>query len=254
MGRRDGGPSWKTDRVSSPRVSLVLNAGRTVFNTLRKRQVPADATSMTGIVREGPLHFSREQAARFSSFVGWTADGLAPTFPYALLTHLHFALVNDARFPFPPLGLIHKKETVELLAPLTPGVWSMRCVLSSVAAVERGFELAITSELTVDGRLSWRSTTLAFKRTKAGAAGPSKPRPRVRRALEQRRPDSHERLVGAADGPSRRVDARHVVGGAGALGARLDAKDGGVQVSLTRLPARDRRVSTHRRRLRAVFG
>ena len=163
--------------MNSPRASLLLDAGRTVFNTALKRRVPHDATSAAGIVREGPLHFSAELAARFSSFVEWRGNDLAPTFPYALLTHLHFSLVNDARFPFPPLGLIHKKETIEVLAPLRPGAWSMRCVLSSIAAVERGFEVSITSELTVDTVLAWRSTTLAFKRTKATPGGAPKPRP-----------------------------------------------------------------------------
>ena len=188
-----------------------MDAGRTVVNTALKRRVPADATTVAGIVREGPLHFSRELAARFSSFVGWTGDGLAPTFPYALLTHLHFSLVNDARFPFPPLGLIHKKETIELLAPLTPGAWSMRCVLTSITAVERGFELAITSELRVDGAPAWRSTTLAFKRTTT-ASGPSKPRPpppNLEGAQRWALPDGHGRAYAAL---SNNVDPIHMSG------------------------------------------
>ncbi len=197
--------------MSSPRVSLVLNAGRTVFNTALKRRVPADATTITGIVREGPLHFTPDEAARFSSFVGWTADGLAPTFPYALLTHLHFSLVNDARFPFPPLGLIHKKETIELLAPLTPGAWSMRCVLTSITAVERGFELSITSELRVDGALTWRSTTLAFKRTTTTerASKPRPPPPNLEGAERWVLPDGHGRAYAAL---SNNVDPIHMSG------------------------------------------
>lgn len=198
--------------MNAPRLSLVLDAGRTVVNTVLKRRVPADAMAISGIVREGPLRVSRELAARFSGFVGWTRDGLAPTLPYALLTHLHFSLVNDARFPFPPLGLIHKRETIELLAPLEPGVWTMRCVLSSIAAVERGFELAITSELTVDGRLTWRSTTLAFKRTKTTASGPSKPRPpppNLEGAERWVLPDGHGRAYAAL---SNNVDPIHMSG------------------------------------------
>lgn len=196
--------------MTSPRVSLVLDAGRTVFNTALKRRVPADATSTTGLLREGPLSFSAEQAARFSNFVGWTGVDLAPTFPYALLTHLHFSLVNDARFPFPPLGLIHKKETLDLLAPLKPGAWSMRCVLSSIAAVERGFEVAITSELSIDGVASWRSTTLAFKRTKSTPGGPSKPRPpppNLDGAARWSLPDGHGRAYAAL---SNNVDPIHM--------------------------------------------
>ncbi|MDP3501109.1 MAG: MaoC/PaaZ C-terminal domain-containing protein [Myxococcales bacterium] len=198
--------------MKAPRLWLVLDAGRTVFNTVLKRRVPADATSTTGIAREGPLHVSRELAARFSSFVGWTGDGLAPTFPYALLTHLHFSLVNDARFPFPPLGLIHKKETIELLAPLEPGVWTMRCVLTSINEVERGFELTITSELSVDGAPTWKSTTLAFKRTKSSSAGNSKPRPpppSLQGAERWALPDGHGRAYAAL---SNNVDPIHMSG------------------------------------------
>ncbi len=196
--------------MSSPRVSLVLDAGRTVLNTALKRRVPADATSTTGIVRAGPLRFSAELAAGFSRFVGWTGADLAPTFPYALLTHLHFSLVNDARFPFPPLGLIHKKETIDLLAPLKRGAWSMRCVLSSIAAVERGFEVSITSELTIDGGLAWRSTTLAFKRTKTTSGGAPKPRPappNLEGAQRWSLPDGHGRAFAAL---SNNVDPIHM--------------------------------------------
>lgn len=164
--------------VSSPRLSLLLDAGSALINTARKRRTPDDATAVSGIVREGPLRGGREQAARFAAFVGWTGDGLPPTWPYALLTHLHFSLVNDARFPFPPLGLIHKRETIEVFTPLAPGAWRMRCELRSITEVERGHELSITSELSVDGALVWRSTTLAFRRSPSPvAAAPPKTRP-----------------------------------------------------------------------------
>ncbi len=161
----------------SARLSLALSGARTVVNSLSKQRTPADASSVRGIVREGALGLTGAHAARFADFVAWKQPGLAPTLPYALLTHLHFSLVNDARFPFPPLGLIHKTETIEVLAPLRLGAWRMRCELSSITAVERGFELSIVSELTIDGLLSWRSTTLAFRRTRSGQRTGGKPRP-----------------------------------------------------------------------------
>jgi acyl dehydratase len=198
--------------VTSPRVSLVLDATRTVFNTAIKRRTLGEVASVTGIVREGPLRFSNALAARFSSFVGWSGADLAPTFPYALLTHLHFSLVNDAHFPFPPLGLIHKKETINLFEPLKPGKWVMRCVLSSITAVERGFEVAITSDLSVDGVRVWRSTTLALKRTKTTAGPPAKerpPPPNLEGAERWSLPDGHGRAYAAL---SNNIDPIHMSG------------------------------------------
>ena len=57
--------------MSSPRVSLVLDAARTVFNTARKRRVPADMVILsTGLE---PQPDATEVSRLFG--VGWSSNG-----------------------------------------------------------------------------------------------------------------------------------------------------------------------------------
>ena len=112
--------------------------------------------------------FSPKELDQFRRITHWECEEIPPTFPYALLTHLHFSLVNDKNFPFSPFGLIHKRESIECFSPLIPGKWSMTCRIDSFRKVERGFEMDIISELTIDDKLVWRSISIAFKKTQSG--------------------------------------------------------------------------------------
>jgi len=112
------------------------------------------------------IDFSSRQIEKYHQIIHWDHLELSPTFPYTLMTHLQFTLVNHRDFPFPPFGLIHKSESIEILEQLTIGKWEMTCSLEKIERVERGYEVELMSELLINGKVVWRSKTLALKKMK----------------------------------------------------------------------------------------
>lgn len=151
----------------SAKLSILKNFSKSLFN-LKKDSHHFNFSSPKPIKRSGELTFTDKELKHFRQMIHWERMEVPPTFPYALLTHLHFSLVNDQDFPFSPFGLIHKKECIECFEPLVPGQWNMACRLDAYRKVDRGFEMDIVSELTVDGKLMWKSTTTAFKKMESG--------------------------------------------------------------------------------------
>jgi hypothetical protein len=151
----------------SAKFILLQNFCKSVFN-LKKSGKNFNFESPDSISQSAQLTFSSKEEKRFRRIVHWERQEIPPTYPYALLTHLQFALVNDKKFPFPPFGLIHKKECIECLAPLVPGIWNMTCRIDTYRQVDNGVEVEIVSELTIDNKLFWKSTSIAFKKTGSG--------------------------------------------------------------------------------------
>lgn len=120
------------------------------------------------IKRKAIVTFSEKQLKEYCAFTGYQKEGIPPTFPYALLTHLQFSMVTDRRFPFSPFGIIHKSERIETYFPLRPGRWEMSCSIPLLRKVKRGYEIEIISVLKIDGIIAWRSTTTAFKQVTKG--------------------------------------------------------------------------------------
>jgi hypothetical protein len=151
----------------SAKFSLVQNLCKSLFN-LGKKANTFNTEAPFSIKISSTLNFSLKILDQFRRITHWDGEEIPPTFPYALLTHLHFSLVNDKNFPFSPYGLIHKRESIECFSPLTFGKWYMTCRIESLRKLERGFEMDIISELIIDKKLVWRSTSTAFKKTQSG--------------------------------------------------------------------------------------
>lgn len=153
--------------MRSPKLSLLKNLAVSVFN-LNKDQKKFQLKSLPPIEVSDVLSYTEKEVKRFNQIVNWKGEQIPPTFPYALLTHLQFTLVNHKDFPFSPYGIIHKKEKIEIFAPLKSGTWQVSCKINSYRKVDRGFEMDFVSELMIDGKLFWKSTTTAFKKTESG--------------------------------------------------------------------------------------
>lgn len=152
--------------MRSPKFSLLKNLGISLFN-LKKDRKKFQLESLLPIEVQDELSYGHKELNRFNQIVNWKSELIPPTFPYALLTHLQFTIVNHKNFPFSPYGIIHKKEKIEVYSPLTSGPWGVTCKLSSYRKVDRGYEMDFVSEITINGKLCWRSTTTAFKKTES---------------------------------------------------------------------------------------
>ena len=123
--------------------------------------------SPVSISRREHLHFSSSVLKRFGNITSWTDQTIPPTFPYALSTHIHFDLVNDKSFPFSPYGLLHKKEEIKVLRTLERGAWEMHSYIQNYRHNTTGMDFDLHSDLYIDGKLSWKSKTIAYKKLKS---------------------------------------------------------------------------------------
>ena len=188
---------------------------RSLINTRKRVPEPAALAAARPVVRSGTLTPSSGHLERFCKAVQWKEKSIPPTYPYALATALQFDIVNDSEFPFSPYGILHKSEKIEVLRPLTlPQTskgWVLNCRIDRYTEVKRGYEFELKSELLIDGILSWKSTTTAFKRMKA-------PEPSERKKVEavdasSGRPWSFHSGLGRVYGVlSKNLDPIHVSG------------------------------------------
>ncbi len=112
------------------------------------------------------ISFSAAKLSKYKKLTEWKSEHIPPLFPYALITHLQFSIVNDEKFPFPPFGLIHKTERIQCLRPLVYGRWEAKMSLESYRLLETGVEIDFKTELWINDELSWISVTTAFKKLK----------------------------------------------------------------------------------------
>ncbi len=110
------------------------------------------------------INFSNSLLNEYNDLVEWRNEVIHPIFPYAIITHLHYKLVNNKSFPFSPYGLLHKKEKIILFNKLIKGNWTLNSSISNYRKVNSGIEFDMISDLYINNKLSWRSTTTAFKK------------------------------------------------------------------------------------------
>ena len=118
----------------------------------------------TKIERSVEFTPSKLKLRLYKNMLNTVGHSIPPFFPYILLTPWHFDMVTDSLFPLKPLGILHKKEELDLLRPLKIGVWRFQCQIFDFQQKENGVEFKIQSDLYIDDIFSWRSTTTAFQK------------------------------------------------------------------------------------------
>ena len=98
----------------------------------------------------------------YKHLVNWKKKTISPIFPYSLLTHLQIQLASHSLFPSQPLGILHKRETIQQLGQLKLGTWDFETSLRSFKPIENGYEASIVTNLFIDGVLVWQSETIGF--------------------------------------------------------------------------------------------
>lgn len=115
----------------------------------------------------------RNHLAAYDQVCGFRlTDTLPPTYPHILAFPLALKLMTRSDFPFPVVGLVHVANRIEVLRPIDAGE---RLDLSVRAADlrphERGRQLDIISEATVEGELVWRDVSTYLRKEKQPAGG-----------------------------------------------------------------------------------
>ena len=111
----------------------------------------------------------REKLAAYRSLVGSGAE-LPIAFPQLPIMALHIDLLSQWSFPVRALGLVHQGAVIDVLDELpVGGPWDVRAVVSPGRHVRAGLEFDVSGEVSVDGTLCWRSTSIYLSRSRSAS-------------------------------------------------------------------------------------
>jgi len=145
--------------------SMLLNFMRSIKNSQKNFNLE-EIHQLKKVERSDRIGFAAAKLSKYKKLTEWKSEDIPPLFPYALITHLQFCIVNDKKFPFPPFGLIHKTERIQCLKPLVYGRWEAKMSVESYRPLETGVEIDFKTELWINDELRWISVTTAFKKLK----------------------------------------------------------------------------------------
>lgn len=99
------------------------------------------------------------------------SDRLPATYPHMAAFGLHLALMTDTAFPFAPMGLVHLRNTITQLRPITADeTFDVSVRAADLRPHPKGQLIDLLTDVTIEGETVWRETTTLFSRGKGGAA------------------------------------------------------------------------------------
>ncbi|WP_279581980.1 hypothetical protein [Fodinicola feengrottensis] len=178
--------------------------------------LPDTSLTMPGVT------VSRPHLAAYAQVCGFpTSDRLPSTYPHMLAFPMAMRLMSDRAFPFALMGLVHIRNVITQIRPLSADdTLELRVYASDLAEHRRGIQFAIMSEAYTSDGLAWTSRSTYLHRTSSGSGSSDRPvavtpdrdlaaasrhRPPLCRRL--RRPQPHPPARG--DRPALRLQDRH---------------------------------------------
>ncbi|MDF3933368.1 MaoC family dehydratase [Pseudomonas citronellolis] len=147
---------------------------------LRGRSLPERGLRAQVLVDAGHLE-------RYRQVCGFANDHrLPPTYPHILAFGLQMALLTDARFPFPLLGLVHLENRIRVLRPLGGlGPFQVSVWVQDLQPHDKGVTFSIITQLHDQLGLLWEGDSrILFRGMRLeGAPAPREEQPEL--ALEQ---------------------------------------------------------------------
>lgn len=138
----------------------------------------ADPAQLPYIERELPVGRLDSQWLRaYCRSVGLKrggADYLPPLALQIAAAPLHMAILADARFPFPAMGLVHLSQGVTQTQPIAADArLALRAFTSDARLEKRGMSFGLITEASLEGQLVWRGETRALALDRSARVGPS---------------------------------------------------------------------------------
>ncbi|HET7590519.1 MAG TPA: MaoC/PaaZ C-terminal domain-containing protein [Solirubrobacterales bacterium] len=99
-------------------------------------------------------------------------DTLPPTYPHMLAFPLQMAVMSDGSFPFGAVGLVHVENSIAHERPI--GIeeeMTIRVRPTQLQPHPKGKTFSLETEVLVDGKPAWQSTSTMLRRGSSGAAG-----------------------------------------------------------------------------------
>jgi acyl dehydratase len=102
------------------------------------------------------------------------SDALPATYPHILAFPLHLALMTDASFPFPAIGLVHISNQITQHRPIgADETLALRVSATGLEPHPRGRQFSIRTEASVDGELVWEEVSTNLRREGGGGSSAS---------------------------------------------------------------------------------
>ena len=176
-----------TELAGAPNLTALF--AKAALGAIRPGHRPATLPDTT-LVRSGVL-VDRDLLAAYDRVCGFRlSDELPVTFPHLLAFGSQVALMTDARFPFPMIGLVHVANRITTTRPLRVGEPLVVAVRAeALRPHERGRQFDMVSEVSADGECVWTETSTYLRRE--GGTGRSE-----RRDTELARPTAVWRVPG----------------------------------------------------------
>jgi len=133
-------------------------------------QIPALSMQVNGVC------ISKRHLARYNRVCGFTDESaIAPTYLQILAFPLQIGMLAQKSFPIPLLGVVHVRNTIDVLAPLSRDVsYDLAVSIADHRLVAKGIEIDLLTQATVAGAVVWRAVTTMLHRCKTDVAEPAK--------------------------------------------------------------------------------
>lgn len=136
------------------------------------------------------VHAEPRRLAAYRDICGFElTDQLPITFPQVQAGPLHLWLMLRPEFPIPLMGLVHVRNSFEMLAPMpADGAYDVRATLAEGRRIQQGYEFDIATEYRdAAGQRVYRSLmTILYRIKSAGVPRQAKPQPAAAALSEYR--------------------------------------------------------------------
>jgi acyl dehydratase len=117
----------------------------------------------------------RSRVDAYAAVCGFPRRDVVPvSFPHLLAFPLHMAIMGDAAFPFPAIGMVHVENVITVRRAI--GIGEALDVTTSVAEPRphaRGVLLDFTTTVAAEGETAWESTSTYLRRGRSVEGEPT---------------------------------------------------------------------------------
>lgn len=164
MSPSEGGQDVRSD-LPAPTVSLIRAAAVWKRSANAGTTLPRSELEVRGWRPEQP------RLAAYRALLGSVAE-LPLAYPQVPIMAMHLELLSRWSFPIRAMGMVHQGTRIEVLDELpSTDPWDLRAWVSGGRHVRSGLEFDLQGEVSIAGRIRWRSTAITLARSRAAAGG-----------------------------------------------------------------------------------
>ncbi|MSQ81661.1 MAG: hypothetical protein EXR77_01935 [Myxococcales bacterium] len=139
------------------------------------KKTPMDLSTVTFPRLEHELWPTRADPAvlaRYRKLCGFVDSPYLPvTFPQLMAGALHVHMLTDPEFPLAAAGIVHMRNVIEQTRPIAlDDAVHFACHLQPARPTDKGVEIDLVTQATVDSELVWSATITALARSPVKAA------------------------------------------------------------------------------------